>query len=195
MKTSRLLFLVLLCTIIFVFPGHGQISSWVDEDGVRHFSNVDTSEEDVSVKKMEEYKTNASDEEIDRNRDRFKILRMFEDDRKNEEKQKSLEQELKETEEKEKEEREAAEKLARERKRACAKHMKKLNDLRHSKWEDYDAPHLSSVSCPDKHWKGARGKVFDNMKECTERQDRARKNAYERAIRRQEEEAETLCSQ
>jgi hypothetical protein len=195
MQTRRFFLFVFLCMIIFVSAGYGQISSWTDENGVRHFSNVEASEEDKTVKNMEEYKTDPSDEAVEHKRDRFKILRMLEEDRENEAKQKAMEQEIRESEEKDKKEQEAAEELARERKRACAELMKKLDDLRHSKWEEYDAPHLSPISCPDRRWKGARGKVFDNMKECTERRDRARKNAYERAIRRQEEEAETLCSQ
>jgi hypothetical protein len=195
MHASRLFLYVPLFAFLFIAPGYGQISSWTDENGVRHFSNVETLEEKKSVEIIEEYETNASDQEVDQNRDRFQILRMYEEDREEKEKQEALEKEMRETEEREKNDQAAAEKAARERKEACAERERKLEDLRHTKWEDFDAPDLYPIVCPDRRWKGARGKAYDNMKECTERRDRARKSAYEQAIGRQEEEVEKFCSQ
>jgi hypothetical protein len=194
MKSVKRLFLCAsLCTIIFAFPGYAQISSWIDENGVRHFSNVDIPGEHKTVKKMEEYQTDSSDEEMDRNRDRFQILRMYEEDRENEERKKSLEEEKREAEEKKRNQQEAAEKAAREKEKSCTESKIKLDDLRHSKWEDFDAPGLSLITCPDRHWKGAHGKVFDNMRECTERRDKALKNAYQHALRQHEQKVENFC--
>lgn len=195
MQISRLFLYVPLVVFLFISPGYGQISSWTDEKGVRHFSNVETLEEKKSVEIMEEYETNDSDQEVERNRDRFQILRMYEEEREEKERQDALEKEMRETEERKKIERAAAEKAARERKEACAKHERQLEDLRHTKWEDFDAPDLNPIVCPDRRWKGARGKAYDNMNECIERRDRVRKSAYEEAIRRKEEEIEKFCSQ
>jgi hypothetical protein len=189
------IFSILLWALVCSPLCYGQISSWTDENGVRHFSNVETSEEKKSVETIEEYMTKPSDEETDRNRDRFQILRMYKEDREKEKEREELEEEKRTSEEKEKKLREAEQRAARERREACAERKKKLEDLRHSKWEDFNAPDLSLFACPDRRWKGARGKVYDNMRECTERRDKARKSAYERAVRTLEDEVQSLCSQ
>lgn len=194
MQTSRIFLYSSLFTIFLILPGYGQISSWTDKNGVRHFSNVETSEEKKTVEVLEEYETKASDEEVDRNRDRFQILRMYEEDREEKEKQKALEKEMREAEEREKKQQEAEARVAREKREACAERKKKLNDLRHTKWENYDAPGLYQIVCPDRRWKGPHGKVFNNMRDCTERRDKARKSAYEQAIHLQEKEVEEFCS-
>lgn len=195
MRTSRLFFYIPLFAIFLSLPGHGQISSWTDENGVRHFSNVETSEEKKTFEIQDEYMTDEADEEMDRNRDRFQILRMLEEDREKEKQQEALEEEMREAEKKEKSERAAEEKAAREKREACAKGKRELDDLRHLGWEEYAAPDLHSVACPDRRWKGPRGKVYDNMQECIERRDKARKNAYEEAVRKLEDELEAVCSQ
>ena len=195
MRTSRLIFYVPFFAILFSLPGYGQISSWTDENGVRHFSNVETSEEKKNVEVQEEYMTDAADEEMDRNRDRFQILRMLNEDREKEKQQEALEEEMREAEKREKSERAAEERVAREKQQSCVEGRRKLDDLRHSKWEDFDAPGLSLLVCPDRRWKGARGQVYDNMQECTERRDKARKNAYEAALRQLADEVESICAQ
>ena len=195
MDTIRFFLCVPLLIIFFSLPRYGQISSWTDENGVRHFSNVEALEEKKDVETIEEYETSTSDEEVDKSRDRFQILRMYEEDLEEKEKQDALEEEVRETEEREKKEREAAAKIERERKAACEESRKDLNDLRHSKWQDYDAPDQYQIVCPDRRWKGVRGKAYDNMSECIERRDKAIKSAYEQAIRRMEEEVEKVCPQ
>jgi hypothetical protein len=200
MRTSRLipflgLFSVVLLTFIATPVCHGQISSWVDENGVRHFSNVETSDESKKGKNIEEYMTSESDEEVDRTRDRFKILDMYEEEMENKQKQEALEEEMKAAEKKEREQHKAERKAAREKRKECSARMKSLDDLRHKKWQDYDTPELALIACPDKRWRGVRGKVYDNMKECTERRDKARKIAYEQALRQMEDEVNSLCAQ
>jgi hypothetical protein len=195
MRTSQLIFCVPLFAVFFSLPGHGEISSWTDESGVRHYSNVETSEEKKTVEVQEEYVTDEADEAVDQNRDRFQILEMYKEDREKEQQQKALEKEMREAEKREKQEREVEERTAREKQKACEEGRRKLDDLHHSKWEDYDAPGLSAFVCPDKHWKGARGKVYDNMQECTERRDKARKSAYEEALRQLQDEVQSLCVQ
>lgn len=195
MQTSRRIFFIFLCTIVFVLPGYGQINSWTDENGVRHFSNVETSEEKKNLEVMEEYVTRPSDHEAEHSRDRFQILRMYQEDREKEEKQKALEEDMREAEERDMKKLEAEEKAARERREACAEQKNQLEDLRRTKWEAYETSDLSLFACPDRRWKGARGKVYDNMRECIERRDRARKAAYERAVRQLEDQVKSLCAQ
>ncbi len=201
MPKNRLLqlrgaFSILFWTLVFIAPGYGQISSWTDENGVRHFSNVETSEEKKTHEVMEEYVTEPSDEDVDRSRDRFQILRMYKEDREEEEKQKALEKDIREAEKEAAQKREAEEKAVMEKREACAEHQKRLDDLRHSKWQDYDDPGLSLFACPDRRWKGTRrGKVYDNLMECTERRDRARQAAYDRAVRQLEDQVQSLCAQ
>jgi molecular chaperone DnaK (HSP70) len=195
MNSIRLFLCAILITMAIAPSGVAQITSWTDKNGVRHFSNVETSGEKKAVKKMKEYKTNASDEEVEHNRDRFQILQMYEEDREKEEKKKALEQKMKEAEEKEKKKQEAADKAARERRKACMEHKKELNDLQHTGWEDYDAADVSPAYCPDKRWRGAHGRWFDNMDECTERRNQSLKNAYQKAMRQQEEQVKKNCDQ
>ena len=199
MQTSRFLKYLGIFSIfwgtLFCLPlCHGQISSWTDENGVRHFSNVETSEEKKTVDTIEEYMTGPSDDEVERSRDRFQILRMLEADREREKEQKALDEELREADKREKKEREVEEKAARERREACTGGKKELDDLRHLGWEDYDSPDLSAAVCPDRRWKGARGKVYDNLQECIERRDKARKSAFEQAVHRLEEKVKSLCT-
>jgi hypothetical protein len=195
MHLIRLLLYASLCTIIFAFPGQAQITSWTDANGVRHFSNVNVSGEHKAVKKINEYKTEPSDEETDQKRDRFQILQMYKEDRENEEKQKAVEKHVKAAEEKERELQAAAEKAEREKRKACTEHKRNLEDLQHLNWEDYDAPEVKPAYCPDKRWRGSHGRMFDNMEECTERRNKSLKSAYEEAIRQQEEEVKKLCPQ
>jgi hypothetical protein len=198
MQTSRFLKYLGIFSIfwgtLFCLPlCHGQISSWTDENGVRHFSNVETSEEKKNVKTQDEYMTDEADEQIDRDRDRFKILRMYKKDREKEKEQEALEEEKRAAEEKERELRAAEAKAAREKREACAERKTRLDDLRHVKWEEYNSPDMALIACPDRRWKGARGRVYDNMQECTERRDKARKSAYEQAVRKLEDEVKSLC--
>jgi hypothetical protein len=198
MQTRRFLnylgiFSICLATLPCVPLCHGQISSWTDENGVRHFSNVETSEEKKNVKTQDEYMTDEADEQVDRNRDRFEVLRMYKEDREKKKEQEALEEEKRTAEEKERKLRQAEAKAAREKREACAEQKTKLDDLRHIKWQEYDTPELSRFACPDRRWKGARGRVYDNMRECTERRDEARKNAYEQAVRELEDEVKSLC--
>jgi hypothetical protein len=195
MRTSRLIFCVPLFAVFFSLPGHGDISSWTDESGVRHFSNVETSEEKKTLEVQEEYMTDEADEAVDRNRDRFQILHMYKEDQEREKQQEALEEEIKEAEKKAEAERKAEEKAAREKQQSCEEGRRKLDDLSHTKWEDYDTPGLALFVCPDRRWKGARGKNYDNMQECAERRDKARKNAYEEALRQLEDETKSLCAQ
>ena len=174
---------------------HGQISSWTDENGVRHFSNVESSDEKKDTEVRDEYMTDEADEQVDRNRDRFKILHMYKEDLEKQKEQEVLEEEKRAAEEKERKLREAEAKAAREKREACAERKTRLAELHHIKWEDYNSPDLALISCPDRHWKGARGRVYDNMQECTERRDKARKSAYEQAVRQLEDEVKSLCDQ
>ncbi|MEJ2154150.1 MAG: hypothetical protein P8X96_02345, partial [Desulfobacteraceae bacterium] len=57
MNIVRLLILPCLLSLIFVCNGSAEIESWVDQDGVRHFSNVDTSQKSAVVKSVEEFKS------------------------------------------------------------------------------------------------------------------------------------------
>ena len=199
MQISRFLkywgiFSILLGTLLYVPLCHGQISSWIDENGVRHFSNVETSQEKKKIRTQDEYMTDEEDEQVDRNRDRFEVLRMYKQDREKEKEQEALKEEKRADEEKERKLRAAEAKAAREKREACAERKAKLDDLRHLQWEEYNSSDLAQFACPDRRWKGARGKVYDNMQECTERRDKARKIAYEQAVRKLEDEVKSFCA-
>ena len=87
---------------MLVFEAHTDVVSWVDENGVRHYSNVGGSGSSSDVKKMEEYKSDPSDKgSRHKSRDGFEVLKMYENDRKkhHEKEQKALEEKLKREEE------------------------------------------------------------------------------------------------
>lgn len=84
MCNKRLVVSITLLFIVFFIIQNGlaDIISWVDENGVRHFSNVGGDGEKQNVEAVKEYNSTLSEERTKSERDRFGVLKMYENDRK-----------------------------------------------------------------------------------------------------------------
>lgn len=99
MGKKRLVVSIALLAIVFFVTQNGltDIISWVDENGVRHFSNVGGGSEKQDVEAIKEYNSTPSEERTKSERDRFGVLKVYENDRKKyqEKKRKALRKQMK----------------------------------------------------------------------------------------------------
>lgn len=196
----RILLLSSLLSMAFMANLHADIVSWVDSNGVRHFSNVDASQKNDAVKSVEEYKpdnTARNPEPKSRTHNPYKVINgqdsfyQKEIERQKQSEEISAQKERLRT----KREREANEKAARDRSQNCNKAKKELERLKQAGWKSYNSPSVIQVSCPDRVWTDGRGIVRDNMRECTARRNQARINAYEQDIGQKEYRIKMFCGQ
>jgi hypothetical protein len=199
MLVLRPLFFSFMFSLFFNAYGAADIESWVDENGVRHFSNVDPSQKSGEVKTYEEIETKEAEnrprpiekkwnsyEEICRadpscNKEMERRKQYENDQLLKEQHRLKMMQELKAKNKKRKEQN-------------CERIRKDLEKFRQAGWENYNPPKLQPPSCPDRTWMNSRGEVFNNMSECIKRRNRYKKGAYERKLRIKEYMFRSSCS-
>ena len=198
MVIVRLLVFTFMFLIILITYGSAGIESWLDENGVRHFINVYSSQKSGEVKAHEEYKSSETEknpaatkkrprstekkwnsyEEICRadpscNKEMEKRKQYEEDQKLKEQHRQKIMQKVKEENKKRKEQ-------------ICERLRKELDRFRQAGWENYNSPKLPHIPCPDRFWSNSRGERFDNRSECIGRRNRYKKSAYEQELRHKE---------
>ncbi len=162
------------------------MTSWVDKNGVRHFSNVEGSAEGSQVQEMEEYRSAGGLSGNKKPRDRFGVLRMYEEDRRKDyEEQNRNQNEIAK--------KQAQEKAAALQEKGCNEAKKKLEELRNTGWKNFKTFDADLISCPDRIWTDANGRLQDNIGECMARKNKARINAYEREMRQRDSIVKCYC--
>jgi flagellar basal body-associated protein FliL len=82
MKTGRLSVLALFVFICLAVGSHAGMTSWVGNDGVRHYSNTDAPADNATVRNIEELERQEEKSNIkqkDNERDGFSVLQMYEE--------------------------------------------------------------------------------------------------------------------
>lgn len=205
---------------LFMFLGvssHAAMISWVDKNGVRHYSNVDAPDSGTAIENTNELEAQQerSDEGQEINqRDRFAVLEMHEEERKKDikdkkqaeirsyrEKVKRLTEASKTDKKPEKEKREYKKNAkkrkknphatAREREGKCEKMKREIRELRSSGWENYRSTRSLQGTCSD-HFVGGNGRVYRNNK-CIDQKNRYRRAEYEQAIKAKENQYKMFC--
>jgi hypothetical protein len=153
--------------------------SWIDEKGVRHYSNVDNSGTEDNSKKMVEYKDETATNTLEeKGRDRFEVLRRYKED------------ELKLQEQLEREENDKLERrkraLLEKRSKQCEEAQEKLEKLKHIKWERYDGPEEPGCRSRERGVRKHPPKEFEERNAC-------KKRAYERRISELKNEIRENC--
>lgn len=191
MNIVRLLILPCLLSLIFVCNGSAEIESWVDQDGVRHFSNVDTSQKSAVVKSVEEFKSSEEGKKPEPKKKKWKSYEEIcrADPSCNEEMEKRKRyREYQESKERWrlKRDQELREKAERKKAQDCERYRREFEKFRQAGWDKYYPPKYVPIKCPDRTWMDSRGNVYDNRAECYSRRRVIRKAAYEKELRRRE---------
>lgn len=196
---------------------HAAMTSWVDKNGVRHYSNVAAPASGTTIENAKEFKAqqekSGEGREINQ-RDRFAVLKMYEEERKKDIKEKkqaeirsykekvkriletskidkTTEKEKREYKKKAKERKKMPHDFAKERKRSCEEMKRKLRELRSSGWENFKSTRSLQGTCPDRFFiKNSR--VYRNKK-CIDQDNRYRKAEYEQAIKAKEYQYKMFC--
>lgn len=198
MIIARLLILSCLLSLAFISNGSAGIESWVDQDGVRHFSNVDTTRKGAGVTSIEEYKSDDTARKPEPKKsswdDYDSICRQNPGCRQEMEKRERYE-ELQESNRRLrlKVEQEAKEKDDKIKKQNCEMLRKQLEKMRQAGWENYSSTTSESISCPDRFWTDSRGFVYDNSAACFARRNLIRRRAYERELQYKENQLKRSC--
>lgn len=195
MKAARLFLLLLLLFIYLNVNSYADMTSWLDEDGVRHYSNRAAPDGDTTFENMEEFKHQKEDvvvEQKGNQRNPFSVLQMYEKDRKRDLDEKLL----KETRIYHERVKEAIEDSKREnRKRQeelCRKAKKRYDVLRSLGWKDYTASHQEVRRVKDRLILDSHGRVHNS--DLDDRQKEVMKMVYNRAVKAQEKEVEKACA-
>jgi hypothetical protein len=212
--------LFMLFLVLFMYPGvssHAAMVSWVDKNGVRHYSNVAAPDSGTTIENANELEAHQerSDEGREINqRDRFAVLEMYDEEREKDIKEKKqaeirsyrekikrisetskidkkTEQEKREYKEKSKDRKKKPHASARKRDGKCEEMKRKIRELRSSGWENYGSTRSLQGTCSD-HFVGGNGRVYRNNK-CVDQKNRYRRAEYEQAIKAKENQYKMFC--
>jgi hypothetical protein len=130
MPAPRLIVFVVLLSIshFFAFSSHAEIISWVDNNGVRHFSNTGDPGNGEKTDTASEHISGKSDQRVGSKKILSNVLKMYEKDREkyNKKKEKDREEQLKkEAEEREKEFRKKMDELGKKIKEGTFKNKRR----------------------------------------------------------------------
>lgn len=192
MQLNRLFLLLCAFFMFLAVNSHAEITYWVDENGVRHYSNADTSVEDKEVKSIEEYRQNQSNEDGKSvKKRRSELLDMYKEDKKRE-----LEEKRQKDEERAERSREKAKKAADEKKaRLCAEAKQNLEELRELGWKNFESADIEQHVREYRFSVDHHGVTHDNNAQRIADRNKARKKAYDRAVREREKRVQHLCEE
>ena len=210
MKASKLL-IGLFC--IFLLPlltaprdGYPGIYSWVDNQGVRHFSNATVQDKKASVDASPEYETTEQDDRLSEEKERSKMLQAIEErrQRRMEEKEREFEQRYKREAEKH---RKAEERVIDTRKQqfaeGCEHAKQKLKELERTGWKNYNTrdiinyeqyynDYVNSHRTPV--YQAGRVAYVRTNRPDTVSVDTYRRSAYEKEKQRLKSQIKTYCA-
>jgi hypothetical protein len=175
MKSKQWIAFYLSAVMMLAMFSYADMVSWVDENGIRHYSNIEGSSEAGKSKIVDEYKSQPENKKTYNSKERFKVLDIYN-------KQNEKYREKKEQQQYEWNQRKAKERAAEKAANRCADAKDKLEKLRTAGWKNYVAREANSITCPDRVWTNRRGEMQNNMGPCMARKNIARMNAYKRAI-------------
>jgi hypothetical protein len=194
MYESRLFVFFLFLLMCLSVTCHADMTSWVDENGVRHYSNVAAPADSATIENVQELESQqekpGNEDEVD-NKDRFGVLKMYEEERRKAIKAKK-QAETRAYNERVKRVLEASKKKKEQRQaQKCLAAKEKLEELRGIGWRNYYYFQMRygvmSDSCRiDRH-----GVI--HLDELDAEGERTWKVNYERAVRLHEKKVEDAC--
>jgi hypothetical protein len=183
----------------FIAGGHADLTSWVDSNGVRHYSNTAAPANSTTLKNSEEFKPGEKGfgprRKGDR-RDGFSVLRMYEKDReKRLEKKKKAEEEAeirKHNEEVRRSMRAARRAEKKRQAQHCQEAERKFDKLRSQGWRNYYYEKRKRLSLNQKIEFDRQGNP--RMRRQSAKEEKAWKRQYDEAVRSQESRVQRECS-
>jgi hypothetical protein len=196
LKTCFFLSLCVFLSLI-ISQTSAEMHSWVDENGVRHFSNSGGPADNANTQIMEEYKPDpaAIDTGVTRKESRrSEIMRRYKENvaREKAKMDKILEKEKQEYDKKVEKRKKMLDDIARERQKSCQEMKRKLVALQRSGWRNFTSSRAQQTACPDRQWV-QNGRVYNNNGECISRRNRYQKAEYEQAVRAKEYQYKMFC--
>jgi hypothetical protein len=194
MVASRVFMLFLFLLLCFGATCHADMASWVDENGVRHYSNVDAPANNTKMENVQEYRPlqekPGNEQEVDK-KDRFGVLKMYEEERRKAIKEKK-QAEMRAYEKKTKGILDSIEKRKKQRQaEKCQAAKEKLEKLRGLGWEKFYYLQLDFGIVSDNCRIDRRGVV--HLDDLDAEGERTWKAIYERNIRLHEKKVRDAC--
>jgi hypothetical protein len=199
LRTAILSSLILSFLMCFIAVSHADLTSWVDKNGVRHYSNTTAPASNTTVKNSEEFKPKERGfgprRKGDR-RDGFSVLRMYEKEREEHLKEKKEEEkkaEIRRYNEAVKRSRNAAKRAEKKRQaQYCREAERKFDKLRSLGWRNYYYEKRELLSEDQKIEFDSQGNP--RMRSLSARDEKAWKRKYDEAVRKQEAKVQRECS-
>jgi hypothetical protein len=195
MKTSRLYLLVLFFIIHSSTGSHAGMTSWVDENGVRHYSNTAAPEGNATARNIEEIKHQnemSGEKQKGNKRDRFSVIKMYEEDRKRDKEEKDLADWRRYNKELDRsiEASKRAEKKQQEQ--HCREAKDRYDNLRSLGWRKYAASQREVRDWQyqiinESHGRIKKPPTYDGK-------EKTRRVLYKMAVERQEKEVQKACA-
>jgi hypothetical protein len=196
MPALRLFVLLLFVFMCFTVHGYSDMTSWVDKNGVRHYSNVNAPTGKATVQDMQEFKSKEGELRVRRKRDqrdRFGVLKIYEEDRIRRQQEKKRMEEMRRQGDEQKRRMEEYKKAARERQAEyCQAAKRKLYKLRKSGWRKYAENQTWNRSVQDRYWFDSEGQP--HKRDFSSQEESALKRGYSQAVRKQEQIVKKACA-
>lgn len=195
MRAGRLSVLVLFFIIHSAVGGYAGMTSWVDESGVRHYSNTAAPENNATVRNHEEIKHQddvSSEKQEDNKRDRFSVIKLYEEDRKRDEEEKELVEMQRKNDEMD--HAMEASKRAEQKKQEqyCREAKDRYSKLRSLGWRKYPASQKEFRDWQCEVIKESHGRIKEP--DLRDGQEKTRRALYKRAVERQAKEVQKACA-
>lgn len=195
MKKGRLSVLALFLFICLTANSHAGMTSWVDKNGVRHYSNTDAPADNTTVRNIEELKHQEEISNVkrkDNKRDGFSVIQMYEEDRKRDREEKELLELQRKNEELDRAIEASKRAKRKKQEQYCREAKDRYDKLRSLGWRKYSASQQEFRDLQDKIIVDSRGRV--QRRDLGDGQEKIRKALYERALERQEKEVQKVCT-
>lgn len=195
MPAPRLFVFLLFMFMCFTARGYSDMTSWVDEKGVRHYSNVNAPTGKATVEDMQEFKSREEEPRVRRRgdqRDRFGVLKMYEKDKIKREQEKKMEEMRRQGDEGKRRMEEYRKEARQRREEYCEEAKKKLYKLRKSGWRKYAENQTWNRSVQDRYWFDREGRP--HKRDFDSQEESALKRGYNQAVRKQEQIVKKACA-
>lgn len=194
MYASRLFMIFLFLLMCLDVTCHADMTSWVDENGVRHYSNVAAPANSTTIKNVQEFKSQqekpGNEHEVDK-KDRFGVLKMYKEERRKVLKEKK-QAETRAYNEKVKRILEGSKKEKNQRQaQECQAAKEKLEELRGLGWRNYYYFQMRYGVMSDYCRIDRHGVI--HLDELDAEGEKTWKANYKRAIRLYEKKVEDAC--
>jgi hypothetical protein len=175
--------------------GNAGMTSWVDDNGVRHYSNTAAPEDNATFRNLEEIKHQneiSGEKQNDNKRDRFSVIKMYEEDRKRDKEERDLVKLQRYNEEMDRAMEASKRAEQKKQEQYCREAKDRYDKLRSLGWKKYPASQREFTDYQVEIIRESHGRI--DKPDLVDGQEKTRRALYKRAVERQEKEVQKACT-